>query len=289
METQPVREQDFEHGIIYEGDCLELMQDIPDSSIDMILADLPYGTTQNKWDVVIPFAPLWEQYERIIKQNGAIVLTAAEPFTSFLVVSNHKLFRYDLVWEKSIATGFLNSNRMPLRGHENILVFYKSLPVYHPQKFMLTTPSFKNEKYRQKRNGNYGEFSPIKESGSKDGSRLPRSVFSVKTESDFFNSTKSGLTIHSTQKPVALFEYLIRTYTNEGDTVLDNVIGSGTTAVAAFRTGRRWIGMEKDSEIFEKACQRIEKDTRQQNLFSMGDERSNNRMDRTKTAGRDSQ
>lgn len=228
---------------ILNENCLEGMKRIADKSVDMILCDLPYGTTQNKWDIIIPFALMWEQYERVIKDNGAIVLTAAQPFTSMLVMSNPKLFRYDMTWEKSIATGFLNANRMPLRGHEDVLVFYKKLPVYNPQKHMLTTPSFKKGN-KARSSSNYGKFSHDMEIGSKDGSRFPRSVFSITTEAAFFDSTKSGNTTHPTQKPVGLFEYLIKTYTNEGDTVLDNCMGSGTTTIACLNTGRNYLGFE---------------------------------------------
>lgn len=239
------------------------MQTIPDESVDLILADLPYGTTQNDWDVVIPMQPLWEQYRRIIKPNGAIVLTAAQPFGSMLVMAAIDLFRYDLIWEKSIATGFLNANRMPLRGHESVLVFYKALPTYNPQKFILHTPSFKKTNSTHRKTTNYGDFDPSFPSGSTDGSRHPRSVFSVRYEPDFFDSSKGGnRTVHPTQKPVALMEYLVRTYTNEGDTVMDNCMGSGTTGVAAVRCGRKFIGIERDASFFSAASERILKESR---------------------------
>lgn len=241
---------------ILKGDCLELMEYIPDGSIDMILCDLPYGTTRNKWDIVIPFDKLWAQYERVIKPNGAIVLTAAQPFTSLLITGNIKLFRYDLVWEKSIATGFLNANRMPLRGHESVLVFYKKLPVYNPQKHMLTTPSFKKGN-AARGSSNYGNFNHLMDVGSKDGSRYPRSVFSIKTEASFFDATCKQKMLHPTQKPVALFEYLIKTYTNEGDVVLDNCAGSGTTAIACINTNRDFVVMEQDEKYFNKMQLRI--------------------------------
>lgn len=244
---------------IYHGDCLEVMKGIPDGSVDMILCDLPYGTTQNKWDVIIPFPDLWKSYLRVIKENGAIVLTAQQPFATDLISSNKKLFRYDLIWEKSIATGFLNSKKMPLRGHELVLVFYKKTPYYNPQKFMLSTPSFKKA---TKENGtsssNYGAYKNDMEKGYKDGSRFPRSVFSIKTEPAFFDSSKKGLMIHPTQKPVALFEYLIRTYTNEGETVLDNCSGSGTTAIACIRNNRNYICIEKNEQYYNDSLKRIE-------------------------------
>lgn len=258
---------EFDHGVLYQGDCLDIMPNLPEKSVDMILADLPYGITCNQWDFLIPLGALWEQYERIIKDNGAIILTAQQPFTSELVLSNKKLFRYEWIWEKPIATGFMNAKKMPLKGHENILVFYKSLPVYHPQKYQTDTPSFR--KCAAKYSTNYDKHMTEMYAGLKNGERYPRSVFYVNIESIFFDSSSHTRgTIHPTQKPVALFEYLIKTYTNEGETVLDNVIGSGTTAVAAYRTGRRWIGIEKDPEIYQKCLERIKKDTQQLNLIS---------------------
>ncbi len=252
-----MRKREFGHGVIYNGDCLDVMLDvIEDHSIDMILADLPYGKTQNKWDIVISFEPLWKHYESVIKQKGAIVLTAAEPFASFLVVSNHKLFKYDLVWNKSLPTGFLNANRMPLRVHESILVFYKSLPVYNPVKWQ-STPYYK---CKRALTDNYGHYE-CTEGLNETGERFPVSILDITNG----NRNKNG---HPTEKPVALFEYLIKTYTNKGDIVLDNVIGSGTTAIAAYNTGRKWVGIEKDPDIFDMACERIEKETLQQKLFN---------------------
>jgi site-specific DNA-methyltransferase (adenine-specific) len=230
---------------IYQMDCIEGMKLIPDKSIDMILCDLPYGTTRNKWDNVIPFDLLWEQYERIIKDNGAIVLTAAQPFTSLLVTSNLKLFKYDLVWEKSQATGFLNAKKMPLRKHESILVFYKSLPTYNPQ-FTDGKPYVAKSNAKANK-GNYGKFND--NITINEGKRYPVSILPFKN---------GGKTYHPTQKPVALFEYLIKTYTNEGEVVLDNCMGSGTTAVAALRTGRHFIGFEIDPEYVRIANQRLE-------------------------------
>ncbi len=263
--------EELANGVLYHGDCLEVMHEIPDGSVDMILADLPYGTTQNKWDIVIDFEPLWEHYERVIKQNGAIVLTAAEPFTSFLVVSNHKLFRYDLVWDKVSTTGFLNANKMPMRSHENILVFYKFLPIYNPQKSprqkrykrKLRDAPRKGEQAEQK--GCYGGFRRDKQGNLDIDFVHPKTIITAASNGGWAKRSE----IHATQKPVALFEYLIKTYTEEGNTVLDNVIGSGTTGVAAFRTGRKWIGIEKDAEIFEKCRERIAQDTRQQPMFAV--------------------
>lgn len=220
---------------LYEGDCLEVMKILPDRSIDMILCDLPYGTTTCKWDVIIPLEPLWAQYKRVIKDNGAIVLTAQTPFDKILGASNLKLLRYEWIWIKEEGTGFLNAKKRPLKAHENILIFYKKAPIYNPQ--------FKTGKpYRRTRN-KVKTNSVYRENATRDGYiainegiRCPITVLHFNRE--------YGL--HPTQKPVALFEYLIRTYTNEGDTVLDNCAGSGTTGVACENTGRNSILIEKD-------------------------------------------
>ena len=228
------------------GDCLEIMPKIPDGYFDMILCDLPYGTTaRNKWDEIIPFAPIWKQYERIIKDNGAIVLTAAEPFTSMLITSNPKLFRYDLIWEKATATGFLNANRMPLRAHEQILVFYKKLPTYNPQK----TQGSPYKMTRRDIGSNYNDAEVIQHTtNNEDGLRYPRSVL-------YFPHDKDKL--HPTQKPVALFEYLIKTYTNEGEIVLDNCAGSGTTGEACENLGRKYVLIEKEQKYYDIILNRL--------------------------------
>ncbi|MFS0855276.1 DNA-methyltransferase [Paenibacillus taichungensis] len=236
-------------------DCLEGMKLIPDKSIDMILCDLPYGTTACKWDTIIPFELLWKQYERIIKDNGAIVLTASQPFTSALVMSNPKIFKYDITYEKAHAKGFLNAKKMPLRAHEDILVFYKKLPTYNPQKSIV--PEEKRDKrkkyntYSTNDGGVYNDSKGMEVRVKKDdGTRYPRSVI------QFNNKKEVGY--HPTQKPVALFEYLIKTYTNEGDLVLDNCMGSGTTAVAALENNRKFIGFETEPKYIEVANKRIE-------------------------------
>ena len=230
---------------IYNEDCLEGMKRIPDKSIDMILADLPYGTTRNKWDSIIPLDPLWEQYKRVIKDNGAIVLTAQTPFDKVLGASNLNMLRYEWIWEKDSATGHLNAKKMPMKKHENILVFYKKLPPYNPQ--------FTNGKpYIAKRvtkSTNYGNnVDGYNRMTVNEGKRYPLSVLKFNKE--------TGL--HPTQKPVALFEYLIKTYTNENETILDNVMGSGTTAIAAINTKRNFIGFELDENYFNIANERIE-------------------------------
>ncbi|EPF6071224.1 DNA methylase family protein [Acinetobacter baumannii UH7607] len=228
------------------GDCLERMKEIETGTVDMILCDLPYGTTCCSWDAVIPFEPLWEQYERVIKENGAIVLFAAHPFTAVLATSNLKLFRYEWIWEKPAATGFFNAQFQPLRAHENILVFYKAKPTFNPMK------TFGHERKTAKRKDigseHYGKQVNIKSYDSTE--RYPRSV-------QLFSSDKQKANFHPTQKPVALCEYLIRTYTNEGETVLDNTMGSGTTGVACVNTGRSFIGIEQEQKYFEIAQERI--------------------------------
>ena len=228
---------------IKQGDCLELMKEIPNGSIDMILCDLPYGTTACKWDVIIPFEPLWKQYNRIIKDNGAIVLFSQMPFGANLITSNPKMFRYEWIWEKEQGTGFLNAKKMPLKAHENILVFYKHLPTYNPQMRMGFKP-YTNTSPNQ--TSNYGAYEIVVRHS--DGDRYPIDIVE-------FNRDKG---LHSTQKPVALLEYLIKTYTNEGDVVLDNCFGSGSTLVAAVNTNRHYIGFELDEKCFDIACQRLD-------------------------------
>ena len=229
---------------LLHGDCLELMKDIPNCSVDMILADLPYGTTACKWDTIIPFEPLWEQYNRVIKDNGAIVLTGNEPFSSHLRLSNLGNYKYDWKWDKVRGSNFATVKIRPFNSFEDVMVFYKKQPTYNPQ-------MWEGKPYEQKQ-GYVGE---AKQTGLKresvitksDGRRYPLSVIRF--------SKESGL--HPTQKPVALMEYLIKTYTNEGDTVLDNVMGSGTTGIACLNTNRRFIGMELDETYFNITSERI--------------------------------
>ena len=236
---------------IYNEDCLEGMKLIEDKSIDMILCDLPYGTTACKWDTIIPFEPLWEQYERVIKDNGAIVLTASQPFTIDLINSNRKIFRYEWIWEKTKGGAFVNANRMPMKRHENVLVFYKKQPTYNPQKTKAPEHLIDKRKTinnsKSDKNYTYTGVKPIRKKD--DGTRFPTSVIR-------FNS-ETGL--HPTQKPVPLLEYLIKTYTNEGETVLDNCMGSGTTAVACINTNRNYIGFELDTTYYNLANERIQK------------------------------
>lgn len=235
---------------ILHGDCLDIMPTIPDASVDMVLADLPYGVTQNSWDEVIPFDQLWGQYRRVAKLNAAIVLTATQPFAAQLITSNRKMFRYDLIWHKNKSTGFLNANRMPLRQHESILVFYRRLPTYHPQKTMGHVPVHSFTKHTSD-GTNYGQTKRgIQGGGQTD--RHPTSVIEIPVVNN-----DSQVKIHPNQKPVELFEYLIRTFTDKGDTVLDNCIGSGTTAVACLATGRHFIGIEQNDEFCRLARERI--------------------------------
>ena len=232
---------------LLNGDCLELMKKIPDKSIDMILTDPPYGTTQNKWDSIIPFDKLWEQYNRIIKDNGCILIFGAEPFSSALRMSNIKNYRYDWIWKKNKATQYLNANRMPLNDYEIISVFYKKLPNYNPQ--MGEGKKYSNKHKPEDSGDCYGKVSY---SERKDvTTRYPRRIieFNVDIKAEY----------HSTQKPVALLEYLIKTYTNEGDLILDSCMGSGSTGVACLNTNRNFIGIELDEKYFEIARNRIEK------------------------------
>ena len=234
---------------IYNEDCLEGMKRIPDKSIDMILADLPYGTTNCKWDTIIPLEPLWEQYERIIKDNGAVVLTASQPFSSTLVMSNPKLFRYEWVWDKKNPTNFAMAKKQPLKYHETILVFAKKQTEYYPIKWR-GKPNHKQGLLKNdQRSEVYGKIKRTKDNLS--GMKYPRSIIEISK-----HSSQGGL--HPTQKPVALFEYLVKTYTNEGDVVLDNCMGSGTTAIAAINTNRNFIGFEMDENYHKLANQRIE-------------------------------
>ncbi len=227
---------------LMHGDCLELMKDVSDQSVDMVMCDLPYGTTACKWDTVIPFEPLWREYRRIAKPNAAIVLTASQPFTTALIASNLKGFRYCWVWEKEQGVNFMSAKKQPMKVHEDIAVFSRGgAPKYNPQ--MTEGKPYVSGK------GTSGEVtgSVTKTQTVNGGTRYPRSIIGIKRETG----------IHPTQKPVALMEYLIRTYTNEGDVVLDNCMGSGTTGVACVNTGRRFIGIERDERYFKIAEQRI--------------------------------
>lgn len=246
---------------LFNGDCLELMRDIPDKSVDMILCDLPYGTTACKWDNVIPFEPLWEQYERIITDNGAIVLFGSEPFSSVLRLSNIGLYKYDWIWEKNKTSNFLNARYQPLKIHETISVFGKSATTY--------TRNGRNMSYFPQ--GTVKLLKPVLQKGNRGaGGLVTKDVFHSNANKDTIryiaNYPKSVLKfpminsnrVHSTQKPLSILEYLVKTYTNEGETVLDNCMGSGSTGVACMNTGRNFIGIELDPKYFEIASKRIE-------------------------------
>ena len=238
------------------GDCLELMKDIPSGSIDMILCDLPYGTTACKWDTIIPFDKLWEQYERIIKPNGAIVLTASQPFSSALVMSNPKLFKYEWIWRKNTGTGFATAKYQPLRYHESVLVFSKSKTNYNP----IPTERFSEASKKMCKN-------PVRGGGKKTSSHISMEIVKVQYDSETKNPESvlefksvpnaGGHKLHPTQKPSELFEYLVKTYTNENDLVLDNCAGSGTTAIACLNTNRQFIVMEKEQKYYDIILKRV--------------------------------
>lgn len=229
---------DFINNVL-EGDCLEIMKQLPDKSIDMVLCDLPYGTTQNKWDSVIPLGELWQQYRRIVKDDGAIVLTSQGMFTAELMVSNPKMFRYKWIWEKSKSTNFLNAKKQPLRKHEDVCVFYRRQPVYHPQ--MIDGEPYDKGIRKNQMSGSYGDFQPVHVHS--DGKRYPTDIIYFKT------AESEGKVFHPTQKPVELGRYFVRTYTNPGDIVLDNTSGSGSFFVAALLEGRNFIGIEKNENV----------------------------------------
>ncbi len=224
---------------VIEGDCLKVMRKLPSKFVDMILCDLPYGTTCNKWDSVVPLNKLWQEYNRIIKNNGAIVLTSHNLFTAKLILSNEKFFKYKLIWEKSKPTNFLNVKKQPLRKHEDVCIFYKKQPTYNPQ---MTNGNPYNKGVRKKQlTGSYGDFSAVEVKSN--GGRYPVDIIYFKT------AESEGEVVHPTQKPVELGRYLIRTYTNPGDVVLDNACGSGSFLISALYEGRNFIGIEKNEGV----------------------------------------
>lgn len=238
---------------LYQGDCLEIMKNIPDKSVNMILCDLPYNITHAKWDIQIPFDELWKDYNRIIKDNGAIVLFGSQPFTSKLIMSNLKMFKYEWIWHKNKGGNPLNAKRMPMKQHESILVFYKKQPTYNPQleerygqgkervKYKIQGGRFNDDRV-------YGKVDHVVRNTKYSELRNPQTV-------QFFDVERG---LHPTQKPVSLLEYLIKTYTNEGEVVLDNCMGSGSTGIACINTHRRFIGIELDDNYYEIAKNRIE-------------------------------
>lgn len=249
---------------LLHGDCIELMRSLPDKSIDMILCDLPYQRTKNSWDTIIPFDKLWEQYERVIKDTGCIALFSDGMFMAELMVSNKKLWRYNLVWDKVLTSGFLNANKMPLRSHEEVCVFYKNQPTYNPQK-VKGLPNHSKGSPKTNSNNNYGDYGWVDNSSELGDMKHPKSIISI-------SKPHPSTMVHPTQKPVELMEWLILTYTNTGDTVLDNCMGSGSTGVAAVNLNRHFIGMELDENYFNIAQSRIdgalvENATKKEELF----------------------
>ncbi len=232
----------LKNNTIYLGDCLEVMNQIDDKSIDMICVDPPYNMTKNHWDLLIPIDKLWQQYERVIKDNGAIIVFGQDKFTAKMMLSNTKIHRYNLIWDKVLTSGFLNANKMPLRSHEDIMVFYKKAPTYNPQK----TKGKKNHSkgaVKKNQNNNYGDFEFVDNAEILGDLKHPKSIIS-------FEKPHPSVSLHPTEKPVSLFEYLIKTFSNEGDIVLDSCGGVMTTAVACDNTSRNWICIEKE----EKYC-----------------------------------
>lgn len=250
---------------IYNEDCLEGMKRIPDGSIDAIICDLPYGTTKNAWDSLIPLDKLWEQYKRIIKPSGAIVLFSQQPFTSALVMSNPKMFRYEWIWEKEMGTGFLNANYAPLKSHENVVIFSSLAACYvkNPADAMVYYPQMTDGKPYTCKQGkmehNYDTKNMVAAIETKnEGKRYPKTVLRYSRDKD---------KIHPTQKPVELVRYLVRTYTKEGETILDNCMGSGTTAVACMKEKRHYVGFELSKDFFDKSIERIKKEQSQLTLW----------------------
>ena len=263
---------DKPNNYLWNGDCLELMKDIPDKSMDAIICDLPYGTTACKWDNVIPFEPLWEQYKRIIKDNGAIVLFGSEPFSTYLRISNIKWYKYDWIWEKNIPTNFYMAKKMPMRIYEKISVFYNSQPIYNPIKEHRSYKSkdrlrYKHVSNNKTKNTVYGDIKRYYESKDKE-MRTATDIIKINVERR--NTGEAGK--HPTQKPLELLKYLVKTYTNENDWVLDNTCGSNTTGIACYDLNRNYIGIEKDIDIYNVAKERVEKNillraNEQQTLF----------------------
>ena len=230
---------------LWHGDCLTLMKDIDTNSVDMLLVDLPYGTTQCKWDSIISLKDLWIEYNRIIKDNGAMLFHCAQPFTSNLIMSNVKNFKYEWVWEKSKASNYLNAKKQPLRAHESIAVFYRKPPTYNPQ---MTQGEAYNKGTAKRETEVYGSQRAVEVKS--DGERYPRTV-------QYFVTAEKEGKLHPTQKPIAFTEYFVKTFSNPGDVILDNTMGSGTTGVACVNLDREFIGIEKDKEYFDIAVERI--------------------------------
>lgn len=246
---------------IYLGDCLDRMTEIEDNSVDLILTDLPYGVTNHKSDIIIPFEPLWKQYKRVLKTNGVVALFAQGIFYVDLVCSNREWFRYDLVWDKILSTGFLNANKMPLRSHEQIAIFYNGIPTYNPQKTEGKPLHSKGTAYKTKEkvNNNYGDYEVL-DCDTTNTEKFPKSILT-------FQKPHPSVAQHRTEKSIPLLEWLIKTYTNKGEVVLDSCCGSGTTCIACMNTKRNYIGIEKDAEIYERAKERLCRENVKKRLF----------------------
>ena len=240
---------DVVRSVLVHADCFDVFPYIADKSVNLILCDLPYGSTQCKWDSILPFDKLWKEYERIITDNGAIVLTAQQPFTSNLVMSNTKLFRYELIWDKvNRYTGYANASKMPLRKHENIVVFYKRLPTFNKQ-FREGKPfTYSRKKNKEEHLGKNGLTDRV---GVNEGKHNPCSIIEIKGD----NKKENGL--HPTQKPLELMKYLIKTYSNEDDVVMDNCMGSNTTGLACKELNRQYIGIEKEKAYYDISVKRV--------------------------------
>jgi DNA modification methylase len=247
---------------LMQGDCLERMKDIPSGSVDMVMCDPPFGTTNCSWDAVIPFEPMWVELKRVTKVNAAIVLMASQPFTSAIIASNFQMFKYEWIWEKNKATGHLDSKRKPMKAHENACVFYTQAPIYNPQGLVQKEkPTISKGNRGKKSRGSSGEvYGFAGKDAIQTHTNYPRSIIRI--------SVDMKAEFHPTQKPVALMEYLIRTYTNEDETVLDFTMGSGTTGVAAMNQKRKFIGIERDDKYFAIAAKRIE-DAFNQSVYSI--------------------
>jgi DNA modification methylase len=245
---------------LHRGDCVELMTGLESKSIDMIFCDLPYGTTACKWDSIIPFDALWNQYVRVIKDNGAIVLTASQPFTSALIMSNINLFKYEWIWQKTHPKGHLNAKKQPMRSHESVLIFYKNQPTYNPQKTQGHSRKVAKTSYVKQHTGDSVYGKEVRDTNYDSTERYPLSI-------QVFPNADLTQVLHPTQKPVQLVEYMIRTYSNEGELILDNCSGSGTTGVACINLNRRCILMEKDYNYYNLSIERLQKHVAQQKLF----------------------
>ncbi len=239
-------------GMLFHGDSIEWMSKLPDKSIDMVCADLPYNVTQNKWDLLIDVDELWTQYKRTVKDNGAIVLFGQDKFTAMMMLKEPKLHRYNLIWDKVLVTGFLNANRMPLRSHEDIMIFYKKLPTYNPQKTLGKKNHSTGKDAKKNTTTNYGDHERVDNADELGDMKHPKSILT-------FEKPHASVALHPTEKPVSLYEWLIKSYSNEGEIILDNTSGSGTCAEASENTNRKWICIEKEKEYCDVTVERLKR------------------------------